>query len=203
MAGEYGRWEPITVKEVAEAMRGFGRPWWIAGGFALEAFAGRRWREHDDIDIAVFCEDHEAVHEHLGQWELHAAWPPGTLRPWEPGVTLPASVHDIWARRREGEPWAFQFMLDERDGGDWVFRRDATVRLPVGELTWEREGVRYLRPDVQLLYKARGARPKDEHDFAEVAPLLDLTARQWLRAQLAKLHPEHAWLAALAPERSG
>ncbi len=121
------------------------------------------------------------------------AWPAGTLVPWPAGETLPGEAHDAWMRRDGSSPWAFQLMFDRREGGNWVFRRDAALRLPVAKLTWEQDGVRYLRPEVQLLYKARGQRPKDEADFAEVAPLLGPDERRWLREQLEWLHPGHAW----------
>jgi hypothetical protein len=56
-------------------------------------------------------------------------------------------------------------------------------------------GCPYLRPEVQLLYKAKQRRAKDEADFAAVAPLLDPDPRRWLRAALARIHPSHPWLA--------
>jgi hypothetical protein len=34
----------------------------------------------------------------LAGWEWWAAVPPGILRPWAPGETVPAAVHDIWCR---------------------------------------------------------------------------------------------------------
>ncbi len=197
MATDYGPWEPLTIPAIAAEMVGFARPWWVAGGYALEALAGRSWRGHGDVDVGLFGEDATAVRAHLAGWEAWAAWPAGTLVPWPAGEPLPGEAHDIWVRRDAGSPWAIQLMFDRRDGDDWVFRRDAAVRLPAAELTWERDGVRYIRPEVQLLYKAKGQRPKDEADFAEVAPLLGPAERRWLREQLERLHPGHAWLGRL------
>ncbi len=42
------------------------------------------------------------------------------------------------------------------------FRRDPRIRRPVGTLTWERDGLRHLAPEVQLLYKAKEPRARDE-----------------------------------------
>ena len=61
----------------------------------------------------------------------------------------------------------------------------------------DRQGIPYLAPEVQLLYKSRRARPHDEADFARVAPTLDLAAREWLRDALAISEPGHRWLSAL------
>jgi hypothetical protein len=47
------------------------------------------------------------------------------------------------------------------------------------------EGVRYLRPEIALLYKARLDRPKDRADLAAAA--LDADARAWLAGTLDRL----------------
>lgn len=71
------------------------------------------------------------------------------------------------------------------------------IRRPIEEVVWYRDGVPYLRPEVQLLLKARGRRPKDQRDFDNTLPLLDPPSLAWLGTSLASLHPEHRWLAAL------
>ena len=56
------------------------------------------------------------------------------------------------------------------------------------------DGVRYLRPEVTLLYKAALHRPKDDRDLARTWPMLDRESRAWLREALDRLYPEHPWL---------
>ncbi len=46
----YGRWEPFDLAQAAAFMDGFDRPWWVVGGWAVDAFTGVR-REHDDVDV--------------------------------------------------------------------------------------------------------------------------------------------------------
>jgi hypothetical protein len=60
------------------------------------------------------------------------------------------------------------------------------------------DGVRYLRPEVTLLYKAALHRPKDDRDLAVTWPLLGEAARGWLRDAVGRLYPDHPWLAQLA-----
>jgi hypothetical protein len=57
--------------------------------------------------------------------------------------------------------------------------------------------VPYLAPEIVLLFKSRGARPKDNDDFAEVANLLDARRRRWLLDRIAPRYPDHPWLPAL------
>jgi len=56
---------------------------------------------------------------------------------------------------------------------------------------------RVLAPEVQLLYKSKGLRPKDETDFAAARTALDAAQRAWLAGALAKVSPDHPWLAHL------
>jgi len=190
----WGLWDPLAIPELAEVLHGLEARWWVAGGFALEAFVGRRWREHDDIDAAVRREDQEALRDTLIGWDVHVADPPGTLRPWLAGEHLDAAIHDIWVRRDATSPWRFQLMLDESDGDDWVFRRDARIRLPMTGLTWEHDGLLFIKPEVQLLYKSRGRRAKDEVDLRVVLPLLQDGARRWLVEALELADPSNPWL---------
>lgn len=180
-------------------LHGTGSEWWFAGGLALEAFVGVSWREHGDIDVGFFRDEQAALRKHLGAWDVQCADPPGTLRPWQPDERLPAEVHDLWVREGADAPWRLQLVVDEREGDEWVFRRDPRIRRSVSTLTWSRGPARYLAPEVQLLYKARGARPKDEDDLTRTLPYLDGPRRDWLRASIGTVHPGHPWLNRLVP----
>lgn len=189
---DLGPWEPATPAEVASLFSHCSVPWWIAGGYAIEFAIGHPIRAHDDIDILLLRPDQLVVQQILAGWEWWAADPPGTLRPWLPGETLPPDVHDIWCRPAADEPWRIQFMLDECVGTQWVSRRDANLRRPVAELGRVNvDGIPYLTPDIQLFYKSRQRRPKDEIDFAAVLPVLTKAEQDWLADALPAGHPWH------------
>jgi hypothetical protein len=195
----WGAWEPASTDEVAALFGRDGAPWWIAGGYAIELAAGRVLREHQDIDVLLLRRDQLAVQRVLPDWEWQAADPPGTLRPWRPGEVLPPGVHDIWCRPGPAAPWRIQIMLDESAGPDWVSRRDPRIRRPVASLGRSAAGgVPYLVPEVQLFYKARVPRPKDEADFSAILPVLTPAERDWLLAALAATGArDHPWCARL------
>ena len=90
-------------------------------------------------------------------------------------------------------------MLDESSGSDWVSRRDRRIRRPIKSLGLvSAGGIPYLAPDVQLLYKAKAPRPKDEVDFTAALTVLTDPQRQWLGNALSLLYgQEHPWLARL------
>ena len=60
------------------------------------------------------------------------------------------------------------------------------------------DGIRYLNPEIVLLYKARLERAKDRRDLDRTWPLLDADQRSWLRDAVRRMEPEHAWLPDLA-----
>ncbi|MEU4578069.1 amino acid transporter [Nonomuraea sp. NPDC023979] len=192
-------WEPISVSEVARIFAGLDAPWWIGGGHAVELAVGRAFREHGDVDVGVLRRDHLAVRRLLSGWDCWAADPAGSLRPWPVDETLPARVHDIWVREATGGPWRLQLMLDESDGDDWVYRRAPGIRRPLDTVVVRDAGPPRLAPEIQLLYKAKHRRPKDDADFAHLAPLLTGEQRSWLAAALTEELGDHPWLEKLPP----
>ena len=196
MGGSLGTWKPLTPAEVARELRGMPGPWWIAGGWAIELHLGQQSPPHDDVDVAVLRSDQLAVQQHFATWELRAADPPGTLRPWREGEVLPVQVHDIWCRRSPSSPWCLQLMIEDSEDDEWIYRRDARIRRPLVELDDPSSNTRHrvLGADIQLLYKSTHPRPKDELDFHAVRGFLDDGQQRWLVETLAITSPRHPWI---------
>jgi hypothetical protein len=208
MSGHYGRmarthtlwgiWEPTTPAEVAALFSVLAVPWWLAGGYAIEMAVGYAFRDHADIDVLLLRRDQLAAQRVLAGWQWWAADPPGVLRPWEPGETQPDGVHDIWCRPAADQPWRTQLMLDESRSDAWISRRNPCVRRPISALGQiSADGIPYLAPEIQLFYKAKAPRPKDETDFAAALPHLDSGQRQWLMNAITDTHGTHPWLSRL------
>lgn len=189
-------WQPLSPQEVAQVLRDAAFPWWIAGGYAIEAFVERAFRPHGDIDVLMLRRDRMAVRALLKDWECWAADPPGTLRPWPADELLSASVDHIWCRRDGRDPWRFQLMLDDADGETWHSRRSAAIQRPIANMGWrDAAGIPFLAPEIQLFYKAKSPRPKDEQDFSSALPLLSELQRAWLRDAIRTAYgDENAWL---------
>jgi hypothetical protein len=191
----YGAWAPLSPAELAEQMRGFDRPWWVVGGWAIEAATGLR-REHEDIDMSILaCDVPAFVAFMAGRWHV---WNNvgGVLRPlggrWldvdEPGSQL-------WLRASARDPWVVDVPLTPDADGRWTNKLLADHTAAVEDVTWlAPDGVRYLLPEIVLVYKARLRRPKDEPDFAATLPILTEPRRAWMRTALATVAPDHPWL---------
>lgn len=192
--GDAVRWEPLTVEQVAERLRELRVPWSIAGGWALDLFIGRQTRAHKDVEVAVFRDDVATARAALAGWEVFIA-ESGTLTEWREGVALPAEAHELWCRERGRAAWQLELLVEERVGDRWVYRRDRAIGMRAADLVRRTaDGVPYIRPEVQLLYKSKATRPEDESDLLTVLPLLDIAARSWLAAALWTIDPRHRWL---------
>src|ERR1700733_6380598 len=172
-------------------------PWWVAGGWALDLFVGTQTREHEDLDVGVLRRDSMQLLDALSSWEFFEA-KDGVLSRLHVGAAPNADVNSLWCRPNGADLWTIEVLLDASDLDYWIFRRNTEIRRPLIEVIRRNsDGVPYLAPEVQLLYKARSMRPKDKADFERVAPRLESAARTWLRESLLKTYPGHAWTAAL------
>jgi hypothetical protein len=194
----YNIWQSLSVTEIRALFADAPFSWGLAGGYAIEQFLGAAIREHADIDIAIFRDEQHKAQRWLSDWQLYAADPPGTLRPWRIDEYLPYGIHDIWGHRDGVAAWQMQLMVLESEREEWFSRRDRRIRGRRDDVIVQYNGIPCIRIEVQLLYKAKGCRPKDTLDFQASLPLLSGAAKQWLRESLRLAHPEgHAWLQSL------
>jgi hypothetical protein len=191
----YGPWLAWTPAEAATVLADWSEPWWVAGGWALEAFTGRR-RPHEDIDIAIFRRDVPSLWAFLDPTYHCWAAGSGRLGPVdEKRPDLPEWADQVWVREHAWAPWLADVVTTSDEDGRWVFKRDPSVTAPLDEVTWtDADGIRYLNPEVALAYKAKLARPKDDADLAAALPLMDERQRDWLRETVSRLHSDHRWL---------
>ncbi len=136
------------------------------------------------------------MREALVGWDLFAADPPGNLRPWLHNEVLSAGVHDVWCRPDSESPWRIQIILDEAADREWIFRHNPGIHRKIAQLgTISDGGIPYLVPEVQLLYKAKQIRVKDEADFAAALKVLTTGQREWLASAIHTCYGEgHPWL---------
>jgi hypothetical protein len=198
---EIGAWRETQPNEAAGWLSSVSVPWWVAGGWAVDLFLGSTIRPHGDLDVGVLRRDVHHVLQALSSWEVFEA-KAGVLTPLHTGETPRSDVHSLWCRPGRTDLWTLELMLDECEDDLWLFRRQPTVRRPIATIIRSTpDGLSYLAPEIQLLYKAQRPRPRDCADFRRTAPLLDHAARQWLADALFRVDPAHAWVPALTDNR--
>jgi hypothetical protein len=198
--------EVKALLEVAEALGNLRAPFYFAGGWAIDLHLGRVTREHHDIDALVMRRDHLLLHKALRGFSQKKiiphpdGMPPnrGTIVEWPAGERLELPVHQVNAFRAGESELAFQVMLAESRGSDWIFRRNPDVSMPISKMgfhpLW---GLPYLAPEIVLLFKAKHLEARDRVDFDHAIPALSVDARRWLRDAIEKTHPGHEWLKVL------
>jgi hypothetical protein len=182
-------------------MAAFRGEWFVAGGWAIDLFLGERTRDHEDVDIAIARDQQGLARRLLPGWSYQKVVPRGEAlarEHWAEDDWLSLPVHEIHAKSADGSH--LEFLLLERHGDDWVYRRDSRVTLPWRQLAIRSAlGVTALAPEVVLLFKAKGDRERDQRDFEAALPRLDGRRRGWLQAALEVAHPDHRWMRALRP----
>jgi hypothetical protein len=191
--GSLGTWQPLALGEVVRLFTGFPARWWISGGLALELHLGRSWRRHEDSDVGVLRQDGAALRELLLNWDIQVA-AAGRLSPWLGStVRAEASQNNLWCREAADRLWCLDVTVGEGDEECWIYRRHPTVRVRWDEAVLRSQGgIPYLAPELQLLFKSKDVRPKDDVDAHEVIPELTGDRRRRLRDLLPDAHPWQA-----------
>jgi hypothetical protein len=164
--------------------------WAIAGGWALDLFLGLASRSHRDIDVAVCRRDQGTLRSHLNSLQVCKVVD-GRLVEWHVGEWLALPIHEIHVR---GETVAFELLLNECEGSDWIYRRNERIRRALSSAIRSAGDLPYLAPEIVLLYKAKAPAEIDQADFQRVSPLLSHAQTRWLSHALSICHPEHPWL---------
>ena len=198
-----GSWRAVHPTDAANLLASSEAPWWIAGGWALDLFRGTPTRPHTDLDVGVLRRDVASVLHSFSTWEVFEA-KDGYLTHLAAGCMPPPDVHSLWCRVTAAEPWTIELMLDEADGDTWIYRREPRIRRPMSTVVRQSpDGLPYLAPEIQLLYKSKGPRERDDVDFAQICPLLAADARRWLHGALELTTPDHEWIAVLRDFEAG
>lgn len=199
---------PEHVTHIIETMSGFTAPWALGGGWAVDNWLGEVTREHVDVDIIVFGDDHQALFEHLTGWQLahHHKLPDDGNEIWQgQRLYMPNHIH---GRVECGEPlpeegalwqeqgWCLDVMFNERAGNEWVMMREPLVSLAVDRCFRATALAPTVTPEVLLFFKALDMRSHDRADFERLSPLLDTEGRDWLRDALTRVG--HPWLPRLS-----
>ena len=181
---------------IERVMEGFGHPWFIAGGWAMDLGIGRMTREHEDMDICIFREHAQEALDYFSHWKIEVPVPgEGRLEP-------VASLSDIAAPRyglhlHKGEQF-IEILLTDQVDGRIPFRRDPSISIPVKDFSrTETAGRHFVAPEFQLLYKAKEGRAKDEHDFQAYLPTMSREQKEWLLNALEAHLPASPWVVEL------
>lgn len=200
---------PAPLALARDAMDGYGRQWFLCGGWAADAWSGRTTRSHADVDIAVMQDDQRVLFEHLSGWKMLAH-----------DNNVAEDCPDQWDGRRLDIPGhihansgcmpgvELDIQINEIADGDWILNHEPRITRPldrcISRCAW---GLPVVTPELVLFYKAYppawrdSQRPRrrrhDDHDLRTLLPILDEEQRSWLRHAILLVAPAHDWPAVL------
>ncbi len=192
-------WQAWSPQEAQEHLAGVSAPWAVAGGWAIDLWLGVVTRPHEDLEITVPAFGYPEIRarfEVLG-FEVFDVGD-GEVARLAPGEAPSEANHQTWMMEPATQLWRIDVFREAGDARTWVYRRDPSLTAPRAFTVRERDGVPFVAPAVALLFKAKAQRPKDEADFAAVAPHLPAAERNWLADALRRTHAGHPWIERLA-----
>lgn len=185
-----------TPPEITRRLAGVEAPWYVAAGWALDLFRGRQTRRHGDLEIAIPAARFAEI---SGRFPGYIFDGVGDKRLWENATPeILAATHQTWLRDPASGDYLVDVFREPHEGATWVCRHHPAIRLPYTEIIRRTaEGIPYLVPEIVLLFKAKHTRPKDQGDFEAVVPELSPAQCGRLAELIARVYPEHRWLAEL------
>jgi hypothetical protein len=181
------------ISNIAKIFNGYGRPWFIVGGIALELAEGKLTRDHQDSDIAIHYKDVADFFDYsrdLGYKFVDAE-----------GKDI-SSKEDLISRRENAflrkvdetkpGPKGFEIIfLRSNDKGEIIFGANEKLTFPAalyegGQRYTAKNGqeVPLTPKEIQILYKIFEGRQKDLYDVKTFLPTLSQNERQRLNGYL-------------------
>lgn len=193
--------------------------WLVSGGWAIDIHLNRITRERCDLDISVpFSDRLKCMEFFLGEgWRIEGKLGGGfrTLRKvsdynddihyfWSfpEGVDFVSEYVDDDGNRRiaynrdsQNELDYIEVFFDMIEDSRFIFRRDPRVKRHEDRAILERDSVRYLAPEMVLLFKSNKLSEKNLLDFDAAVDSLGGDALVWLIEALSLVYGNsHIWL---------
>jgi hypothetical protein len=194
-------------------------PWFVSGGWAIDLHLNHRTRERGDLDISVPAADrYKCIEFFLAKdWQIEGKLF-GSFKAIHKLADYDEDIHYFWSfpkgadfiqayeeesgnrriaynRKTQHELDYIEVFFDRIDDKYYCYRRNPQVRRPINQAILERDGVRYLAPELVLLYKSNQLSEKNTHDFNAVVGAFGAETNSWLTSALTLLYGNsHIWL---------
>ena len=210
------------IQKVNALLKGCGFDYAVCGGYAIELFINKEIRSHGDIDLSAFWNERDKIimfMQSLG-WSVYELCGGGKAHhitdvanqiknkrnifcmTVECGIVslTPTEEPDMYFvdfdHQGQRDLTFIEFLFNDAVNGNFLYARNHDISLPLEQAILTVEGVRYLAPEIVLLYKST----ETEHegyqlDFDLAIKAMTDTQKKWLYDALAMMNPNgHKWL---------
>ena len=210
------------LEEAESLLKTGGFDYAFCGGYAIELFLDMPVRKHGDIDISAFWEERDkiilfmqskgwSVYELCGGGKAHYITEISCQIKAKRNIFCTTSDCEIVSLTLLAEPDMFivefdhmgqdklsfiEFLFDNKESNRFLYGRNHDISLPLAQVFFTRGGVKYLAPEMVLLYKSTNTeREGYQLDYDMTVSKISAEQKTWLRNALAITNPNgHKWL---------
>jgi len=189
------------LDQLALIMQAFTKPWFVAGGWAIDLAIGNVTREHKDIDLCIFREDAADLLSYFQTWQIQVAVPGDYY------LKKVVNLNDLRPPRYRlhlfnGNEF-LEIFLTEKVNHDVIFIKNKKVKLNLNDFSRGVLPLPFLNPAWELLFKSLDPREEDEHDFIVYKQLVaDYSSKKWLLESMIMVNGNQKWITELAQNLS-
>jgi hypothetical protein len=142
-----------TCRKVKTIMDKYGFPWFIAGGWAIDLFLNQETRIHNDIEIGIYRKNQMQLYRYFGKHKKYYVDNKNHIgkherREWNKEY-LRLPIHELYV---EYDDLAIEVLLNEKDGSNWVYRRNEKIKLDENKVIhFTGDRIPYLCPEIVIL----------------------------------------------------
>jgi len=211
---------PFTlINDLIQFLKPLKVAWFVSGGWAIDLYLNRATRERGDLDISVpFADCFAALDFFLEKdWQIEGKLR-GGFKTLHKISDYDEQIHYFWSfpkkakfiseyvdedgqrriaynRKVQHELDYIEVFFDRIEDQSFIYRREPQLKRRIEDAIMERDGVRYLAPEIALLFKSNSLTEKNQLDFDVALPSLAAEAKTWLANALLLLYGNsHRWL---------
>ena len=198
----------------------------FCGGYAIELFLDKTVRKHGDIDISAFWDERDRIilfMQSLG-WRVYELCGGGKAHYITDVAKQIKSKRNIFCKTDDckivsltptDEPDMFivdfdrkgqdkltfiEFLFNNKVNDRFLYARNHDVSLPLSQAVLTRNGIKYLAPEIVLLYKSTDIeRESYQLDYDMAIRIMSPEQKNWLKSALETMNPNgHKWLEAVS-----
>jgi len=194
----------------------------FCGGYAIELFLNKPVRKHGDIDISVYWDERDkiilfmqslgwCVYELCGGGMAHYITDVANQIKAKRNIFCmtddcktvslkPTDEQDMFIvdfdPKGQDKLTFIEFLFNNKNNDRFLYARNHDISLPLSQAVLTRNGIKYLAPEMVLLYKSTDTeREGYQLDYDSAIQAMSSEQKDWLKNALKTMNPDgHKWL---------